>query len=519
MDSLKNVITIEFRQEIPGYDGVQDPRIIIGVADYFKTYLNKNIFINSFFQYGIILTSIFVFGIIALLLFTGWKTADRYRYISSMMLVLSAIFYNVCFSGAFLKYYISFSSLMKLILTTSIFVAITITDFIHYFFLRRINLIATINRIICYGVMISFFFINSFVTISQIFNVLFVYAFIIILYLLVLAFISTWKAPVKRYGIIISTSIVIISYSVISDLLTDLSQNHMPFLTNITISIFIVLSSMVIIADFINISETNKKLTGELRQLNATLEAKVEERTGELNLLAAVDALSGLYNRREITTRLEKELTVNPYQHLSLIFFDIDNFKKINDIFGHQAGDKVIALIGGLIKTVLTTSDIPGRYGGDEFLLILPGADIRQANEVATKLKTMIAGSTIDFENHGIPVTASFGISSILDNEDHLKEQLHINSLKELYETPDLSKTGAGAPAIHGTKLKSQIIDLLIKMADDSLYRAKSNYCNQCGFRFTDIKQFESGKCPHCGSNELSLGKNKIVAFENETNQ
>jgi diguanylate cyclase (GGDEF)-like protein len=127
---------------------------------------------------------------------------------------------------------------------------------------------------------------------------------------------------------------------------------------------------------------------------------------------ASTDALTGLPNSRSCRDNLKRMVahagrTVSP---LSAVMFDLDHFKQINDRFGHGAGDDVLAAVGEAIGATLRGSDFGGRYGGEEFLLLLPGTDQGGALEVAEKLRLVVA--TLEFQQPDLKVTASFGIAT-----------------------------------------------------------------------------------------------------------
>ncbi len=278
----ENVIAIEFNNETIGYDGIQDPRIYIGVSDYLKPYYIKNTFINSFFQYGQIYASFFLLFIILILLVVEWDSEERYKYISTSLLIFSVFFYNLCFSGAFLLYFINFSLQVKLLKASITFICIASLEFIQYYFFKKINLFGKINRFICSAVIVSYFLFNDFVIIQNIYNYFIYYFFINIIYMCIITISDTVFYKTKKYGIIITTSIILASVSGILDLLTNLGIIHVPLFFNISISSYIIMSSVIIITEFISLSYTNKQLTYELKHLNETLESKVEARTKKL---------------------------------------------------------------------------------------------------------------------------------------------------------------------------------------------------------------------------------------------
>jgi len=138
--------------------------------------------------------------------------------------------------------------------------------------------------------------------------------------------------------------------------------------------------------------------------------------------LSRTDDLTGLLNRRALIERLGDEVqrSCRYRSNLALIICDIDYFKEINDIYGHVAGDKVLQMISSLIRDLLRQTDIIGRYGGDEFLLILPETSIEGAREIAERIQRAVETFEvhIGFDNP-IKTTVSLGVAQFnIDKED-----------------------------------------------------------------------------------------------------
>ena len=166
---------------------------------------------------------------------------------------------------------------------------------------------------------------------------------------------------------------------------------------------------------------------------------QIQAANEQLRLMSRTDGLTGLLNRKTWETELDEEFKrYARHKHTtSMLMFDIDHFKKINDGYGHPAGDEVIRQTARVLKECIREIDIAGRYGGEEFAVILVDTDAEGAKVVAERIRLAIEANTVHYEDFVINYTVSLGIS-----------QLH-----------------------PGVKEKTQWIDL----ADKGLYEAKRN--------------------------------------------
>ncbi len=131
-----------------------------------------------------------------------------------------------------------------------------------------------------------------------------------------------------------------------------------------------------------------------------------------LTELSRTDGLSGLFNRSYWEEELKKQFhyCLNKKRICSLVMFDIDDFKAINDTYGHPAGDEVIRHVSQLLKKTVRKSDVCGRYGGEEFTVLLPETTLDQAKYFAERLRKRIEESIVYFEGARITFTISVGI-------------------------------------------------------------------------------------------------------------
>jgi diguanylate cyclase (GGDEF)-like protein len=127
------------------------------------------------------------------------------------------------------------------------------------------------------------------------------------------------------------------------------------------------------------------------------------------------DALTGTYNREHFDERLRMEVAFarRHEAQVALVMFDLDHFKKVNDTWGHQAGDRVLVSVAERVSGGLRTEDIFCRYGGEEFAVILRGIDLPGAWSLAERLRERVAASPIRYENADIPVTLSAGCAAL----------------------------------------------------------------------------------------------------------
>lgn len=136
------------------------------------------------------------------------------------------------------------------------------------------------------------------------------------------------------------------------------------------------------------------KLEEEMRQRLATRTSALERQIGTLRLQASRDALTGLYNRRMFEGFLERLLGQCNTEKidLSVLMIDVDNFKTLNDTLGHAAGDELLRNIGQLIRSSVRDQDAPFRFGGDEFVIVLPGCGTDAASRMAKRLSELVDG-------------------------------------------------------------------------------------------------------------------------------
>jgi two-component system cell cycle response regulator len=148
----------------------------------------------------------------------------------------------------------------------------------------------------------------------------------------------------------------------------------------------------------------------------------IEEQRRELERLATMDDLTGLYNHRLIVERMQEEIdrTLRFDSPLSVLMLDLDHFKQINDEFGHLAGDRVLVVVAKVIKETLRRTDTAARYGGEKFCILAVGSDLDGAQALAERLRQHVKAVPIAInDTRTIHMTCSIGVASLsADRED-----------------------------------------------------------------------------------------------------
>lgn len=166
---------------------------------------------------------------------------------------------------------------------------------------------------------------------------------------------------------------------------------------------------------------------------------------------AKTDELTGLSNRRDILNRLSEEFS--RYQrsghHFSIALIDLDLFKNINDQYGHNAGDEALKQFANLVRSVIRQPDVAARWGGEEFLLLLPDTPLIPALTLAERLRSEVAQNNFSFHGQSLPVTMSAGVCSIAqaDSIDNLLKQADL----QLYRAKEAGRNRI-APRVRSQK-------------------------------------------------------------------
>jgi diguanylate cyclase (GGDEF)-like protein len=173
--------------------------------------------------------------------------------------------------------------------------------------------------------------------------------------------------------------------------------------------------------------------------------------TKVLNKIASHDALTGIFNRRYFLEQAKIQISrsLRLSKECFIILYDLDHFKRVNDTYGHSAGDTVLREIAQRIKKTIRPYDLFGRYGGEEFIMLMCDTDRENVINATERVRQVVCNKPVDHDGISIPTTASFGVACV-----HTEEELNE----------------------------------MIEFADEALYRAKNEGRNKVVYHFHDNK-------------------------------
>lgn len=192
-----------------------------------------------------------------------------------------------------------------------------------------------------------------------------------------------------------------------------------------------------------------EKITAKFSDIQSHMELEVKKANSIINELTSrvkqleetsnLDALTKVFNRRALDNYLEDVFKSKMYKDFHLLMLDIDNFKHINDTYGHVVGDKILIFIAALLRKTLRDSDRIFRYGGEEFAIILDRSTNEQAKAIASRLLGLIKTNNLIYLGQKIEVTASIGMTSFRQ-EDVNSDELLQRADKALYISKQTGK-------------------------------------------------------------------------------
>jgi len=196
-------------------------------------------------------------------------------------------------------------------------------------------------------------------------------------------------------------------------------------------------------SQLVNITDTEKN-TYQLILEQALVVIENAYLYEKIRLRSVTDELTRLYNRRYFFVRVNEECErVNRYGGgwFSVLILDIDHFKQVNDTYGHLAGDEVLREIAKILKTSVRSTDVPARFGGEEFIVLLPETDLQGGLKFAERIRKKIEEYTFKYKDKTIPVTVSIGVASggCKDN-NRLPDVIIGQADKALYKAKDTGR-------------------------------------------------------------------------------
>lgn len=160
-----------------------------------------------------------------------------------------------------------------------------------------------------------------------------------------------------------------------------------------------------------------------------------EQAHEQLRHQATHDTLTGVLNRAQILAVLDREMegALAAQLPLSILMLDLDFFRRVNEQFGHLGGDEVLRAVAARVRCALRPGDAVGRYGGEEFLIVLPGCDVEKSAACAERIRRAIASDPVSHDHFQVAVTASFGVTAFHPGSDTDQRQVIARADRALY--------------------------------------------------------------------------------------
>lgn len=210
----------------------------------------------------------------------------------------------------------------------------------------------------------------------------------------------------------------------------------------------------------INYAELQARMTASLRI--KALQDQVAAKNAELEQLAITDVLTGVFNRRHLDQTLDEmfEHSTRLHEPLTVAMFDIDHFKAVNDTYGHQAGDVVLSQFSSLLKHLARDIDRTGRYGGEEFMVLLPGTVPDAGVTFAERVRQEVEKHQFEYDGGALSCTISAGVAGWQHPRIHTRQQLVKAADDALYVAKAIGRNQV-------VKFDSDTFKLNVKDVDD----------------------------------------------------
>ncbi len=241
----------------------------------------------------------------------------------------------------------------------------------------------------------------------------------------------------RRYFFVISTFLV-------TAVLLMVEYLHPEYIRRITDQKILLINTTfsfafsIITISLLLIIYTNRYMreTEKVKRLNISL----VEANKKLDMLSRIDPLTGLSNRRDFLEKIEREIGFyrREKRPFSIMISDIDNFKNVNDKYGHDCGDYILKELGKLFKTVVRQIDEVGRWGGEEFIFLFPNTNVEDAFVIAERIRKIVASKTFVYKNNPVKITMTFGLTQY-NPEISINENIKIAD-SALYKGKKLGK-------------------------------------------------------------------------------
>jgi diguanylate cyclase (GGDEF)-like protein len=297
-----------------------------------------------------------------------------------------------------------------------------------------------------------------FIPLKQVVNHLIYYQALLVLFAIYTIWLVIHSMIVKSYHsamMIISGFVMFLG--VLNDIIAALSSTHNIYISEYTLFLFLFVQTQYHSLRFVSALDMAEHLTNNLQQEVAEKTQELSKRNSELEVkadylkvqhdrikeLSETDHLTGLYNRQTFDGYFELKFTqaIEQGQKLSLLMLDIDNFKKINDTYGHQVGDECLKSVAQYLQqTNLRKDDFIARYGGEEIVIVLTNTDIKSAEEISQRICEGMSQITLKAAQEAIVLTASFGLAETTFNHANNPEQLLKLADDALYQAKALGK-------------------------------------------------------------------------------